>query len=68
MVLVAGHGPFAWGADAAMSVYNAAVLEQVARMAWIALSLNPGLSPLPQYVVDKHYERKHGKNAYYGQR
>lgn len=68
MVLVAGHGPFTWGKDAAKSVYNAAVLEQIARMAWVTLAVNPEAKPLPDYVVHKHYERKHGKNAYYGQK
>lgn len=68
MVLVAGHGPFTWGENADKSVYNASVLEEIARMAWISLSLNPNLASLPDYVVNKHYQRKHGKNAYYGQR
>ena len=68
MVLVAGHGPFTWGANADKSVYNAAVLEEVARMAWITMQVNPEWKPLPDYVVNKHYQRKHGKNAYYGQK
>lgn len=68
MVLVAGHGPFCWGKDAAYSVYNAAVLEQIARMAFVTLSVNPDANVLPDYVVNKHYQRKHGKNAYYGQK
>jgi len=68
MVLVAGHGPFTWGSNAAKSVYNAAVLEEIARMAWITLQVNPQIIKLPEYVVDKHYQRKHGKNAYYGQK
>ena len=67
MVLVAGHGPFAWSSNATKSVYNAAVLEEVARMAWITLAVNPSAKTLPEYVINKHYERKHGKNAYYGQ-
>lgn len=67
MVLVAGHGPFAWGKTPAYSVYNAAVLEEVAKMATITVQVNPGIMPLPQYIVDKHYLRKHGPNAYYGQ-
>ncbi len=66
-VLVTGHGPFAWGENAHKSVYNAAVLEEVAKMAFISLSVNPHTNPLASYVVDKHYQRKHGKNAYYGQ-
>lgn len=68
MVLVAGHGPFAWGADAAKSVYHAAVLEEVCRMAQLTLSLDPRASPLPEHIVRKHWERKHGEGAYYGQK
>lgn len=68
MVLVAGHGPFTWGSSASNSVYNAAVLEQVAQMAWVTLGINPTCSALPEYVINKHYERKHGKNSYYGQK
>jgi L-ribulose-5-phosphate 4-epimerase len=67
MVLVGGHGPFAWGADAMKAVYNGAVLEEIARMAFLTLQINPKSVPLPEYIVDKHYRRKHGKNAYYGQ-
>jgi L-ribulose-5-phosphate 4-epimerase len=68
MVLVAGHGPFAWGKDAAASVYNAVVLEEICKMAWITLAVNPKTPPLPDYLTDKHYQRKHGPNAYYGQK
>ncbi len=68
MVLVAGHGPFTWGSNADKSVYNAAVLEEVARMAWMTMQINPNWSRLADYVIDKHYQRKHGKNAYYGQK
>lgn len=67
MVLVAGHGPFAWGADAMKSVYNARVLEELAHMATLTHSLSSGAAPLPPAVVRKHYERKHGAGAYYGQ-
>ncbi len=67
MVLVGGHGPFAWGASAAKAVYNGAVLEEVARMAYLTRQINPGAKPLPDYIVCKHYSRKHGPNAYYGQ-
>lgn len=67
MVLVAGHGPFTWGSTAQKAIYHAAVLEELARMAWISLTLNPGLSPLPPHIVQKHYLRKHGPGAYYGQ-
>jgi len=67
MVLVAGHGPFTWGADAAQSVYNAAVLEEICKMAFITLQLNPAASVLPAHITCKHWERKHGPGAYYGQ-
>ncbi|HOE08099.1 MAG TPA: class II aldolase/adducin family protein, partial [Treponemataceae bacterium] len=67
MVLVAGHGPFTWGKTADKSVYNSAVLEEIAKMAWISLSINPQMNVLPEYILQKHYNRKHGKNAYYGQ-
>lgn len=66
-IVVKNHGPFSWGKNAAESVYNAVVLENVADMALKTLSLNKNAS-LAQYVLDKHYERKHGKNAYYGQK
>lgn len=68
MVLVAGHGPFAWGESAAKSVYHAAVLEEVCRMAHLTLSLDPRAAPLPDHIVRKHWERKHGDAAYYGQK
>ena len=68
MVLVAGHGPFTWGASADKAVYNAAVLEEVAKMATITLQVNPAATQLPAYIIDKHYQRKHGPNAYYGQK
>ena len=67
MVLVAGHGAFAWGATAAEAVYHAAVLEEIARMAFITRTLAPGASRLPAHLVRKHFERKHGREAYYGQ-
>ena len=67
MVLVAGHAPFAWGKDAAESVYHAVVLEEIARMAYMTRLIDPSRGPLKQAIVDKHYRRKHGKNAYYGQ-
>ena len=65
-ILVKNHGPFTWGKDAAEAVYHAVVLEAVAEMAIKTLSLNPQ-SLMQGYVLDKHYFRKHGKNAYYGQ-
>lgn len=66
-IVVKNHGPFTWGKDAAGSVYNAVVMENVAHMAIKTLMLNRE-SSIAQYVLDKHYERKHGKNAYYGQK
>ena len=67
MVIVAGHAPFTWGKDAAESVYHAVVLEEIARMAFLTRTINPERGPLKQEIVDKHYLRKHGKDAYYGQ-
>lgn len=66
-VLVKNHGPFTWGKDAAEAVHNAVVLEQVAKMAFIARSVNPNLTMNP-LLIEKHYSRKHGPNAYYGQK
>ncbi len=66
-VLVNSHGPFTWGSDAMNAVHNAVVLEEVAFMALQARTLNPSLQPMQQELLDKHYLRKHGKNAYYGQ-
>lgn len=65
--VVKNHGPFAWGKDAANAVYNATVLEQVARMASITEGLNKTVKRADKFLLDKHYFRKHGKNAYYGQ-
>lgn len=65
-VLVRNHGPFAWGKDCHEAVHNAVVLEQVAKMAFISLQINPALT-MNELLVEKHYSRKHGKNAYYGQ-
>jgi len=67
MVIVAGHAPFTWGKNAAASVYNAVVLEEIAKMAYLSRTIDPSLEPLKQEIVDKHYLRKHGKDAYYGQ-
>ena len=67
-VLVASHGPFAFGPDAAASVKNAQALETVARMALAAMQLNPAAAPIPDYLLEKHYRRKHGPAAYYGQK
>ena len=67
-VLVRGHGPFTWGKDAAKSVYNAAVLEETAKMALLTYRINPEAIELPHWIQDKHFLRKHGPNAYYGQK
>ncbi len=67
-VVVYQHGPFAWGKDAHDAVHNAVVMEEVARMAWIARGINPGLKPIDGYLMDKHFMRKHGAHAYYGQK
>ncbi|HJG48537.1 MAG TPA: L-ribulose-5-phosphate 4-epimerase [Facklamia tabacinasalis] len=67
-VLLKGHGPFTWGKTAEDAVMNSVVLEEVCRMNYYAKSINPLSSVLPKEVLDKHYLRKHGKNAYYGQK
>ena len=66
-VLVAGHAPFTWGKNPEDSVKNNLVLERIAKMALNSLMLNPKLSKLPDYILNKHYKRKHGPDAYYGQ-
>ena len=66
-VLCKNHGPFTWGKDAKEAVHNAVVLEEVAKMAYRTESINPQVQPAPQELQDKHYFRKHGANAYYGQ-
>ncbi len=66
-IVVKNHGPFAWGTSPANAVYNAVVMEKVAEMDFKTLVLNPNAS-MNQYVLDKHYMRKHGPNAYYGQK
>lgn len=65
-IVVRNHGPFTWGKDAMNSVFNSVVMEKIAEMALHTLFLAPNAS-LPQYILDKHYNRKHGANAYYGQ-
>ena len=67
MVLVAGHGPFAWGKTAEKAVYHAVVLEELAKIASITRTVDPRAERLPDYLVNKHFQRKHGKSAYYGQ-
>ncbi|WP_294856217.1 L-ribulose-5-phosphate 4-epimerase [uncultured Oscillibacter sp.] len=66
-VLVHSHGPFVWGTDPFNAVHNAVVLEECAFMDFHAMALTPGLAPMQQELLDKHYLRKHGENAYYGQ-
>ncbi len=67
-VLLASHGPFTWGKNAAEAVHNAVVLEEVAKMAFRTEVLQPSVTPAPDCIRDKHFFRKHGENAYYGQR
>jgi L-ribulose-5-phosphate 4-epimerase len=66
-VLINSHGPFCWGIDANEAVYNAVALEEIARMAFYTVLLG-NREPIDQYLLDKHFQRKHGKNAYYGQK
>ena len=66
-VIVANHGPFSWGSSSAKAVENAAVMEYAAEMAYISLSINPD-AYMPGELLEKHFKRKHGKNAYYGQK
>ncbi|MFP5108768.1 L-ribulose-5-phosphate 4-epimerase [Neobacillus sp. C211] len=67
-VLLSGHAPFSWGKNANEAVHNAVVLEEVAKMALNTFKLNPQMKPIDQFLLDKHYLRKHGVNAYYGQK
>lgn len=67
-VLCFSHGPFTWGKDPAQAVYHSVVLEECAKMALFTRMINPNAAPAPQRMLDKHYMRKHGPNAYYGQK
>ena len=67
MVLVAGHGPFTWGLSAAQSVYHSVILEEICKMALFTVTLDPTVKPLPDHIIKKHWDRKHGSGAYYGQ-
>lgn len=67
MVLIGNHAPFTWGKSAEKAVYNSAVLENVAKMAYLTKQINPNAPRLKDALINKHYERKHGTNAYYGQ-
>lgn len=66
-IIIASHGPFTWGKDAKQAVYNAVVLEELSKMAYRTIQINPNTKSVEKYLLDKHYFRKHGKNAYYGQ-
>ena len=66
-VLVNNHGPFTWGKDAKEAVHNAVVLEEIAMMAYNTIMLSPDVEQISQTLLDKHFLRKHGKDAYYGQ-
>ena len=66
-ILVKNHGPFAWGKTPAGSVYSTVVMDKVAEMAYKTMTLNPKAPRVSQHLLDKHYYRKHGANAYYGQ-
>jgi L-ribulose-5-phosphate 4-epimerase len=66
-VLLPFHAPFAWGATPDEAVEHAIIVEEVAGLAWRTEALNPKASTTPQAILDKHFQRKHGKNAYYGQ-
>ena len=67
MVLIGNHAPFAWGKNGDKAVYNAAVLEEVARMAYLTEQINPQAPRLKEALINKHWQRKHGEGAYYGQ-
>ncbi len=67
MILVANHAPFTWGKDADQAVYHSVVLEELAKMAFLTHTIDPSTTDLKQSVLNKHYQRKHGKDAYYGQ-
>jgi len=67
MILVGNHAPFAWGENGKKAVYNAATLEEIAKMAYLTEQINPSAPRLKDSLINKHWERKHGKEAYYGQ-
>jgi L-ribulose-5-phosphate 4-epimerase len=67
-VLVMGHGPFCWGRTALDAAHIAVIVEELARIAYYSVTLNPGVSPIPKHLLDKHFLRKHGPGAYYGQK
>ena len=67
-VLVAGHAPFVWGRSPRNAVHNSLILERIAQMAFGTFLLNPSITALPSHIQEKHYQRKHGPHAYYGQK
>jgi L-ribulose-5-phosphate 4-epimerase len=67
MILLGNHAPFTWGKNSQKALYNAAVLEEIARMAWLTEQINPQAPLLKDALIKKHFERKHGPDAYYGQ-
>ena len=67
MILVGNHGPFTWGENPEKAVYNSKILEELAKMAYLTLQINPNAPHLKKTLIDKHYQRKHGDDAYYGQ-
>jgi len=68
MVLVGGHGPFTWGDSPEKALHHSQILEELAKMAFLTLQINPAIAPLKKALIDKHYLRKHGPDAYYGQK
>ena len=68
MILVGGHGPFAWGDSPEKALHHSQILEELAKMAFLTLQINPAITPLKKTLIDKHYLRKHGPDAYYGQK
>jgi L-ribulose-5-phosphate 4-epimerase len=68
MVLIGNHGPFTWGKDAKKAVFNSKLLEELGKMAYLTLGINPNAPRLKDALIEKHYKRKHGNNAYYGQK
>jgi L-ribulose-5-phosphate 4-epimerase len=67
MMLLGNHAPFTWGKNSIKAVYNAALLEQIAKLAWLTIQINPDALRLKEELINKHYERKHGPGSYYGQ-
>tara|TARA_B110000014_G_C20112444_1_gene586365 strand:+ start:455 stop:1165 length:711 start_codon:yes stop_codon:yes gene_type:complete len=68
MVTMSNHGPFTWGDNVEKAVHNSALLEQIAKIAWLTKSINPQAPKLKQSLINKHFQRKHGRDAYYGQK